>query len=141
MDKTALNLKDAFGYNAEIGLSGNIENRLSFDLSYFQVMYNNRIGSVIVPDAISQNIVYKTNVGNSLTNGLELYAEMKSFKNHKNELSFFTATSYFEGNYLKGNVVVNGENKSVQGNRLETLPRWISRNGIRFQHKVLSATL
>ncbi len=141
LDKTDPNLKDAFGYNAEIGISGNLKNRLSFDLSYFQVMYNNRIGSVILPDENGQNIVYKTNVGNSLTNGLELYAEVKSFKNHKNELSFFTATSYFEGYYLKGNVVVNGENKSIEGNRLETLPRWISRNGIRFQHKILSATL
>ena len=56
-------------------------------------------------------------------------------------MSFFTATFYFEGYYLKGNVVVNGENKSVQENRLETLPRWISRNRIRFQHEILSATL
>ena len=141
LDKTDPNLKDAFGYNAEIGICGNVKDRLSFDLSYFQLMYNNRIGSVILPDANGQNFIYKTNVGNSSTNGLEVYAEIKSFKSHKNELSFFTATSFFEGYYLKGNVVVNGENKSIEGNRLETLPRWISRNGIRFQHKILSATL
>ncbi len=141
LDKTDPNLKDAFGYNAEIGISGNIKERLSFDISYFQVMYNNRIGSLILPDANSQNYVYKTNVGNSLTNGIELYAEAKAFKNQQNSLSFFTATSYFEGYYLKGNVVVNGENKSIEGNRLETLPRWINRNGVRLQHKILSATL
>ena len=56
-------------------------------------------------------------------------------------MSFFTATSYFEGYYLKGNVVVNKENESVEGNRLETLPRWISRNGIYFRHEILSDTL
>ncbi len=38
-------------------------------------------------------------------------------------------------------MIINGENKNIEGNRLETLPRWISRNGIRFQHKILSATL
>ena len=141
LDKTDPNLKDAFGYNAEIGISGNIKERLSFDISYFQVMYNKRIGSLILPDANGQNYVYKTNVGNSLTNGIELYAEAKAFKDQQNSLSFFTATSYFEGSYLKGNVVINGENKSIEGNRLETLPRWISRNGVRLQHKILSATL
>ena len=141
LDRTDPNLKDAFGYNAEIGVSGTIRDRLSFDVSYFQIQYNNRIGSLILPDGNGQNYVYKTNLGNTLTNGMEVYAELNAFKAIKNRLSIFTATSYFEGYYQKGNVVINGENKSIEGNRLETLPRWISRNGVRFQHKSLSGTL
>ena len=141
LDRTDPNLKDAFGYNAEIGVSGTIKDRLSFDVSYFQIQYNNRIGSLILPDGNGQNYVYKTNLGNTLTNGMEVYAELNAFKTIKNRLSIFTATSYFEGYYQKGNVVINGENKSIEGNRLETLPRWISRNGVRFQHKSLSGTL
>ncbi len=141
LDKTDPNLKDAFGYNAEVGVSGTVNDQLSFDVSYFQIQYNNRIGSLILPDQNGQNYVYKTNVGNTITNGVEVYAELKAFKTRKNRLSIFTATSYFEGYYQKGNVVINGENKSIEGNRLETLPRWISRNGVRFQHKSLSGTL
>ena len=141
LDRTDPNLKDAFGYNAEIGVSGTIKDRLSFDVSYFQIQYNNRIGSLILPDGNGQNYVYKTNLGNTLTNGMEVYAELNAFKAIKNRLSIFTATSYFEGYYQKGNIVINGENKSIEGNRLETLPRWISRNGVRFQHKSLSGTL
>lgn len=141
LDRTDPNLKDAFGYNAEIGVSGTIKDRLSFDVSYFQIQYNNRIGSLILPEGNGQNYVYKTNLGNTLTNGMEVYAELNAFKTIKNRLSIFTATSYFEGYYQKGNVVINGENKSIEGNRLETLPRWISRNGVRFQHKSLSGTL
>ena len=141
LDKTDPNLKDAFGYNAEIGVSGTVKDRLSFDVSYFQLQYNNRIGSLILSDGNGQNYVYKTNAGNTLTNGIEVYAELKTFKTIKNRISIFTATSYFEGYYQKGNVVINGENKSIEGNRLETLPRWISRNGVRFQHKSLSGTV
>ena len=140
LDVTDSNLKDAFGNNAEIGVSGTVEDKLSFDVSYFQIQYNNRIGSLVLPDPNGQNYVYKTNVGNTLTQGLEVYAEAKAFKTIKNRLSFFTATSYFEGFYQKGSVVISGENKSIEGNRLETLPRWISRSGVRFQHKTLSAT-
>lgn len=141
LDKTDPNLKDAFGYNAEIGVSGTVKDRLSFDVSYFQLQYNNRIGSLILSDGNGQNYVYKTNVGNTLTNGIEIYAELKTFKTIKTRISIFTANSYFEGYYQKGNVVINGENKSIEGNRLETLPRWISRNGVRFQHKSLSGTV
>ena len=141
LDRTDPNLKDAFGYNAEIGVSGAIKDQLSFDISFFQIQYNNRIGSLILPDANGQNYVYKTNLGNTLTNGVEVYTELNTVKTAKNRISIFTATSYFEGYYQKGNVVVNGENKSIEGNRLETLPRWISRNGVRFQHKSLSGTL
>lgn len=141
LDRTNQNLKDAFGYNAEVGVSGTIKDQLSFDVSYFQIQYNNRIGSLILPDQNGQNYVYKTNVGNTLTNGIEIYVEAQALKTSKNRLSIFTATSYFDGYYQKGNVIINGENKNIEGNRLETLPRWISRNGIRFQHKILSATL
>ncbi len=141
IDRIDQKLKDAFGYNTEIGISGNLKERLFFDVSYFQILYNNRIGNLVLPDANGQNYVFKTNVGNSLTNGLEVYGEAKFIKNHKNQLSFFTATSYFDATYLKGNVVISGKNKSIEGNRLETVPRWISRNGWRFQHKILSATL
>lgn len=141
LDRIDQNLKDAFGYNAEIGISGNLKERLFFDVSYFQILYNNRIGNVVLPDANGQNYVFKTNVGNSKTNGLEIYGEAKMIKTNKNQLSFFTATSYFDATYLKGNVVISGENKSLEGNRLETVPHWIIRNGLRFQYKILSATL
>jgi Fe(3+) dicitrate transport protein len=138
LDRIDQNLKDAFGYNAEVGISGTIKDLLSFDISLFQIQYNNRIGSLVLPDANGQNYVFKTTLGNSLTTGLEVYAEAKLVKN---QLSFFTATSYLDAYYQKGNVVVNSENKSIEGNRLETAPHWISRNGLRFQHKILSATL
>ncbi len=141
LDRTDQNLKDAKGYNAEIGVSGNLKERLFFDVSYFQIQYNNRIGSLILPDQDGKNYIFKTNVGNSLTKGFELYAEAKPIKNHQSQLSIFTASSYFDAYYLKGNVVANGENKNIEGNRLETVPRWISRNGVRFQYKILSATL
>ncbi len=140
LDQIDQDLKDAFGYNAEIGFSGSLKERLFFDVSYFQIQYNNRIGSLVLPGANGQNYVFKTNVGNSITNGLEVYGEAKLIRTNKNQLSFFTATSYFDAYYQKGNVVINGENKNIDGNRLETVPRWISRNGLRFQYKILSTT-
>lgn len=64
MDITDPNLKDTFGNNAEVGVDVTIEDRLSFDVSYFQIQYNNRIRSLTLPDQNGQNYVYKTNIGN-----------------------------------------------------------------------------
>ncbi|MDR6564687.1 MULTISPECIES: TonB-dependent receptor domain-containing protein [unclassified Arcicella] len=141
LDVTDQNLKDASGYNAEIGIRGNHKQILHFDITYFQIQYDNRIGSLILPDASGNNFVYKTNVGSSLTKGLEVFVEAKPIRTKATEVSVFTATSYFDASYIKGSVTLSGENKSIVGNRLETVPRWISRNGVTVSHKIVSATL
>ncbi|MEA5406050.1 TonB-dependent receptor [Arcicella sp. DC2W] len=141
LDVTDQNLKDASGFNAEIGIRGNLRQKINFDITYFQIEYNNRIGSLILPDANGNNYVYKTNVGSSVTKGLEVFIEAKPIRTKNSELSVFTATSYFDASYVKGSVTLNGENKSIVGNRLETVPKWISRNGVTLSHKIVSATL
>jgi Fe(3+) dicitrate transport protein len=40
------NLKDASGYNADLGYRGNINNYINFDIGLFYLQYNNRIGGV-----------------------------------------------------------------------------------------------
>ena len=144
LEKTDPNLKDANGYNLEIGVNGKFNDFLTYDITAFQILYNNRIGSLILTDANNQSYVYKTNTGNSLTNGLEIYIETKPLSIERGSnlnLSFFTATSYFDAFYKKGSMVVNGKTENMEGKRLETVPRWISRNGLHFSKSRFSATM
>lgn len=134
LDRTDKNLKDASGYNLELGLRSRSMGWLTYDVSFFALQYNNRIGSVVLSDNTG-SYVYKTNVGSSLTKGVEVFAEFRPLlllqgTGSRYRLSLFTSTSYFDAHYQKGNIVVNGTNKSIAGNRLETVPRWISRNGL-----------
>ncbi len=141
LDRTNPDLKDAYGSNAEIGIRGRTE-RLNFDLTYFQIDYRNRIGSVVLPDASTgQNYVYKTNTGTSVTKGLEIFGEYALYSGNNGQVSLFTSTSYFDASYTKGTVVVSGENKSIVGNKLETVPQWISRSGLNIQYRKFSASL
>ncbi|MFD1819406.1 Fe(3+) dicitrate transport protein [Pseudarcicella hirudinis] len=140
------NLKDAEGYNLEAGINGKIGDVLTYDIGVFQLLYKNRLGQVVLNDANGQPYIFRTNVGNSLTNGVEAYIEYKPVQTKKDgnietELSFFTSSSYFDATYQKGSVVVNNENKSIAGNRLESVPKWISRNGIQFAYRKFNATL
>ncbi len=138
LDVTDPDLEDAFGYNAEAGISGSLYNgALHYDLGVFQINYNNRIGSLILENSNGESYIFKTNVGDSRTRGIEAYMEAKPLQllniyPENWNLSFFTSTSYFDAAYLKGSMIVNGENLDITGNRLETVPRWISRNGLQF---------
>jgi len=45
-------------------------------------------------------------------------------------LRTFTATAYFDARYRARTVAVGGQNVSVAGNRVESVPRWIAQSGL-----------
>ncbi len=135
------NLKDAFGYNAEIGVRGKLFSRLQYDINYFRVLYKNRLGTLVLQDNAGQPYTYKTNIGNSLTNGLEMFVQYKFPLTNKLFAGLFTSTSYMNAKYITGQVSTGTANKSITGNKVEAVPEWISRNGIDILYKGLSCTI
>lgn len=135
------NLENSFGHNAEFGIKGNLLDRLTYDLNVFQILYRKRVGSLILTDANGQSYVWKTNIGDSRTNGVELYAELKVVEQKATRIAIFTATSYFDGQYLNGEIRNGSENTDLAGKRLETVPEWTSRNGLQCSFKKMSAIL
>ena len=71
---TDKNLKDAYGYNMEAGVRGNWK-FLSWDISYFQLKYQNRLGTLAQTNAANEEMIFKTNIGDSMTKGLELFTQ------------------------------------------------------------------
>lgn len=140
LDRTDANLKDAQGYNFEAGLSGKLKSWLVYDLNYFVLRYDNRIGTQAVSDN-GENYLFKTNTGSSLTQGVELYAELVPINNGTSRLSAFTATAFFDAYYRKGNLIVGGQNTDITGNKLESVPTWTSRNGLQYYYKKLGASI
>lgn len=135
------NLKDAFGYNVEIGVRGKLFNRLQYDINYFRVLYKNRLGTLVLQDNAGQSYTYKTNIGNSLTNGLEMFVQYKFPLTNKLFAGLFTSTSYMNAKYITGQVSTGTANKSITGNKVEAVPEWISRNGIDILYKGFSCTV
>ncbi|CAG5070657.1 Fe(3+) dicitrate transport protein FecA [Dyadobacter sp. CECT 9623] len=144
LERVDKSLKDSYGYNLEAGVSGNVRDVLKYDISLFQVMVHHRMGTVSMRDEANNAYLLRTTTGDSRTRGVEAYLEYTAIQTGETlptELSIFTSTSYFDAKYMKGNAVVNNENTSVAGNRVEGVPTWISRNGIQFQYKKLASTL
>ncbi|HEY1869429.1 MAG TPA: TonB-dependent receptor [Chitinophagaceae bacterium] len=134
------NLKDASGYNADIGIRGKIKNILNFDVSGFGLYYGNRIGNITLTDSAGNPYTYTTNAGNALTKGVEAYLEIHllNFKNeHTNsDLSIFSSYAYNDAKYLNG---TSGK-ADLAGKALEDAPQYISRSGINCTVKNISVT-
>ena len=130
------NLKDASGYNADLGWRGNFDGFLNFDIGGFYLAYNNRIGIETLTDGNGNPYTYRTNVANSVNKGIETYIEfnpIRAFaKNSKiGSLSFFNSFAYIDAKYT------NGE---FEGNWVEFAPNTINRLGITYSLKAFSTT-
>jgi Fe(3+) dicitrate transport protein len=129
-------LKDADGYNADMGYRGTIKNFLNFDLSLFYLAYNNRIGEVIKTDAVSGiDYAYRTNIAKSVHKGAEFYIEYNLLKHlnqaSKQGLSLFNSFAYIDAKYTSG---------EYKGKRVEAAPEIIERAGLIYNNKCFSST-
>ena len=138
-EATDKNLKDAYGYNLEAGLRGKWQN-LTWDLTAFRLLYHNRLGTLASTDAAGNLTVLRTNTGDSHTNGLELFVQNDFLLGTSSSVSVFTATSFMDARYQHARVKSGTDNVPIDGNKVESVPNMISRNGITVRHSFFSLT-
>lgn len=131
------NFKDAFGYNVDGGLRGKWK-FINWDISGFYLQYNNRPGTLAQTDTAGNLIIFRTNIGNSRTAGLEFFLQGDFSLGKKASLSLFTSTSYMDARYKGATIRSGNENVSIDGNKVESVPAWISRNGFTVKYSVFS---
>jgi Fe(3+) dicitrate transport protein len=136
------NLKDAFGHNAELGIRGQLaRNRLRYDVTLFEMLYKNRIGAILETNDQGETYLFKSNIGDTRTLGLETFVEYRFLRTEKWDMAVFSATSFMQARYIKGKLHKAGENIDIEGNNLEAVPEWISRNGLQIRYKRIYASL
>jgi Fe(3+) dicitrate transport protein len=122
------NLKDARGYNFDIGYRGKLKDIVKFDISVFHLQYNNRVGVISTNGGVNRLV---TNVGNSNSKGLESYIEcmpIKLFsKDSKYDLIVFTSYAYTDARYSTDHKLA-----AIKGKKVENAPNHIIRTGITF---------
>ncbi len=143
------NLQDARGYNFDFGYRGKVGNYLNFDVDYFYVNYNNRIGTITQTNAANQRFQFRTNLGRSVSQGSEGYVEFDPvtafFKKSKiGYLSIFASIAYIDATYrnFRTTSVTNGQvvEGNLSGKRVENAPRKINRFGVTYNKKGVSIT-
>ncbi|MEB2783897.1 TonB-dependent receptor family protein [Algoriphagus persicinus] len=133
-------LEDSFGYNAEAGWENSAIPGLKYNITLFRTYIGNRLGNIFV-EQDGQTYIQKTNIGNSLNNGIEFYLDYELLKGKNWGLNFYTSTSFMDAKYTSGEVTGAEGNQDITGNRIEAAPKWLSRNGLSGHFKVLQILL
>ena len=124
-------LKDAKGYNIDLGYRGKVKNYLQFDISGFYLQYNNRVGTITTSGS---NYRLITNVGASTSKGLETYFEfnpVRAFTNSNNtDLILFSSYAYTDAKYSGKH-----QDANTKGKKVENAPQDILRAGISVGYK------
>ena len=134
------NLKDAYGYNAEIGVDAHWQG-LHVNITAFDLLYRNRLGTLLLADTDGTNYVLRTNIGDSRSTGIEALIEGQLLRTSTVLISAFTSTAFNNARYINGRVSTGTENRTVTGNQVESAPRWTSRNGLTARYGTASLTL
>ena len=130
-------IKDAKGYNAEIGFRGKWK-FLSWDITGFLLQYNNRFGTLAETDESGSFYTYRTNIANSLTFGAEIFVQADWIFANKTSLYLFTSTAFTHARYTNGVAKSGTANVSLEGNKVESAPDCITRNGVTLRYKMVS---
>ncbi|WP_026709645.1 TonB-dependent receptor [Flavobacterium filum] len=151
------NLKDASGFNADLGFRGTYKNYLNFDFSLFYLSYNNRIGGMrqfVNNDPTQGTFIYRTNLGETVNKGIEGFFNLnftKLFEIDKpyGNLDLFASVSFIDSRYTDfrifntsgtaPNVTITETN--LDGNRVENAPRYIHNFGLSWSNNNFSSTL
>lgn len=128
LERTDPDLEDARGWTLEAGHRG-VFGTVSYDVTAFRMRYDNRFGVQQLSDATG-TYLFKTNVGTTVTNGVELSVDVPLVTSQLFILRASTATSLFDATYDNGSIASGGRTVSVKGKRVEAVPELITRNGL-----------
>ncbi|APA65217.1 TonB-dependent receptor domain-containing protein [Maribacter sp. 1_2014MBL_MicDiv] len=135
------NISDEDGFTADIGFRGRHKNVLSYDVSAFSLLYDNRLGEILKSEtqtnALGEEVEtgsivrFRGNIGTAFIYGLE------SFANWSVKETFFSASDKLKLNYFMNLALTNSEYLSseetnVEGNKVEFIPDVNLKTGLNF---------
>ena len=124
------NISDEKGHTIDFGLRGELNEYLSFDMSLFNLYYNDRIG--FIQKAYDDGSVKseKGNVGNAHIFGVESLIDFNLNKillmSSNNIFNFYINSSFINSQY------VESQRNGVEGNKVEFVPNINLKSGIKF---------
>jgi Fe(3+) dicitrate transport protein len=137
---TDKNIKDAFGYNSELGLKGHFRD-FTWDVNAFLLQYNRRFGTLVNQDSAGTFFVYRTNIGNSRSLGIEWLLEYNKQIGKSWNIQLFSCGAYMNAVYTNAAVRNGNSIQNINGNQIESAPHWNLKHAIGFGWKKLTLQL
>ena len=128
-------ISDENGFTFDVGLRGKYLRKLTYDIGFFSLFYNDRIG--FVQKAYNDGRVKseKGNVGNALIYGFESIIDFDLndvfLKNNDYSFNYFINSSLINSEYTDSDV------PGVEGKNVEFVPKLNIKSGFKFGYKNL----
>ena len=124
------NITDESGMTTDFGLRGNIKNFISYDISLFNLSYNDRIGFVQKLMKDGRVKTERGNVGNAKIFGIESLIDFNLkkiiFNKENYSLNYFINTSFINSEYISSEI------PGIKGKKVEFVPKSNIKTGLRF---------
>jgi len=123
------NITDETGFTADFGVRGRLKNLLTYDLSAFGLLYDNRIGEIVDPeDGVG---TLRSNIGTAFIFGIETFADL-NLKNVIAPANEKLKLNYFLNLAITGSEYTASEFNNVEGNEVEFIPELNLKTGLNF---------
>ena len=133
------NITDEDGFTLDVGIRGNYNKYISYDIGAFALFYDNRIGFVQRGLGDGRVISERGNIGDAVIYGLESLVDfnLKKALNLNNDFSLnaFVNLSVIDSEYK------SSLQNNVEGNKVEFIPDLNLKTGIKFGYKDLKANI
>lgn len=124
------NIRDEYGFTAELGWRGLKKDYFIYDISAFYIFYGDKIGLAPKPLSIRKE---RTNIGDAQNYGLEVFMEMDwakfVSKSKKWSVKTFINTSYIDANYI------SSREPNFIGNTVEYVSKIMIKTGLNVEYK------
>lgn len=138
----ANDITDEKGYTSDIGVRGQIGNKITFDSSVYALYYDDKIGEYEAqnPNGAAAVVRFRDNIGTAITYGFETMIDWSlsnTFFNQNEDFTWnlFTNTAITNSEYLKSNAT------NIEGNKVEFVPLYNIKSGSAIGYKNFMASL
>ncbi|WP_405296741.1 TonB-dependent receptor domain-containing protein [Algibacter sp. Ld11] len=132
-------ITDEEGFTTDLGIRGNFNNMVSYDLGVFGLFYKKRIGFVTIVDTDGSIKNERGNIGDAVMYGVESLFDFNLKKifnlNNNIKLNYFINTSVINSEYTAS------EKAGVKGNKVEFVPDLNLKMGLNGGYKNLLANI
>jgi Fe(3+) dicitrate transport protein len=129
-------ITDEKGYTSDIGIRGQIGNKITFDASVYGLYYNDKIGEYETrnPNGSAAIVRFRDNIGTAVTYGFETMFDWslnKTFFKQKEHFiwNVFSNIAITDSEYLKSDA------PNIQGNKVEFVPLYNIKTGTGIGYK------
>lgn len=136
------NISDEKGFTSDIGIRGQLGNKLTFDASIYGLYYNDKIGEYETrnPNGSAAVVRYRSNIGTAVTYGFETMFDWSLsktfFQDNDNFIwNAFSNIALTDSQYLKSDA------PNIEGNKVEFVPLFNIKTGTGIGYKNFMTSL